>query len=55
MRKEGYEYYKVYADNKQGWRSKRVKKGIPFCQLCGKTRCNHLTNPNLYPIIKTEI
>ena len=33
-----YEYYKVHTDNKQGWKSIKVKKGTPFCQLCGKTK-----------------
>ena len=52
--REDYEYYKVHADNKQGWKSIRVKKGTPLCQLCGKTKCNHLTNSNFYPIIKID-
>ena len=37
-----WDYYKVYADNKKGWKSVRVKKNSPFCPWCGSINCKHI-------------
>ncbi len=40
---EKYDYYKVYANNKKGWKSVRVKKNTPWCVWCGcdANKCKH--------------
>jgi len=38
---EKYDYYKIHANNKQGWKTVKVKKDSFFCVWCGKSNCEH--------------
>ena len=40
--KSEYDYYKVHANNKKGWKTIKVKKGTSFCHLCGSINCKHI-------------
>lgn len=38
-----YDYYKVHAVNKQGYKTVRVKKDNQWCLWCGSSNCKHIT------------
>ena len=50
-----YDYYKVHAKNKQGWKTVKVEKGTPFCLGCGSTKCAHIGGYNISKIGSKEI